>query len=88
MGEVWEAQDTILRRPVAVQVISVLAGGGSRADEARARFLREARITAALHTFGLAAGERLWKASLNAAWARETRFTVIGGTVLALTQVW
>ncbi|MER7789763.1 serine/threonine-protein kinase [Streptomyces sp. NPDC097640] len=48
MGEVWEAQDTSLRRPVAVKVISVLAGGGSRADEARARFLREARITAAL----------------------------------------
>ncbi|MFJ9584065.1 protein kinase domain-containing protein [Streptomyces acidicola] len=48
MGEVWEAQDASLRRPVAVKVISVLAGGGSRADEARARFLREARITAAL----------------------------------------
>ncbi|WP_159037163.1 protein kinase domain-containing protein [Streptomyces specialis] len=48
MGEVWEARDEGLRRPVAVKVISVLAGGGSRADEARARFLREARITAAL----------------------------------------
>ncbi|MFF3559418.1 protein kinase [Streptomyces sp. NPDC002574] len=48
MGEVWEGHDTSLRRPVAVKVISVLAGGGSRADEARARFLREARITAAL----------------------------------------
>ncbi|MEU5640872.1 protein kinase domain-containing protein [Streptomyces milbemycinicus] len=48
MGEVWEAQDIRLRRPVAVKVISILAGGGSRADEARARFLREARITAAL----------------------------------------
>ncbi|MEU6340785.1 serine/threonine-protein kinase [Streptomyces sp. NPDC046977] len=48
MGEVWEARDVSLRRPVAVKVISVLAGGGSRADEARARFLREARITAAL----------------------------------------
>ncbi|WP_331754508.1 MULTISPECIES: protein kinase domain-containing protein [unclassified Streptomyces] len=48
MGEVWEAHDASLRRPVAVKVISVLAGGGSRADEARARFLREARITAAL----------------------------------------
>ncbi|WP_372348196.1 PQQ-binding-like beta-propeller repeat protein [Streptomyces sp. KL116D] len=48
MGEVWEAQDASLLRPVAVKVISVLAGGGSRADEARARFLREARITAAL----------------------------------------
>ncbi|MDX3077040.1 protein kinase domain-containing protein [Streptomyces sp. MI02-7b] len=48
MGEVWEGHDATLRRPVAVKVISVLAGGGSRADEARARFLREARITAAL----------------------------------------
>ncbi|MEV0636956.1 PQQ-binding-like beta-propeller repeat protein [Streptomyces sp. NPDC050619] len=48
MGEVWEAQDASLRRPVAVKMISVLAGGGSRAEEARARFLREARITAAL----------------------------------------
>ena len=48
MGEVWEARDDSLRRPVAVKVISALAGGGSRADEARARFLREARITAAL----------------------------------------
>ncbi|MDT0344499.1 protein kinase domain-containing protein [Streptomyces litchfieldiae] len=48
MGEVWEAHDESLRRPVAVKVISALAGGGSRADEARARFLREARITAVL----------------------------------------
>ncbi|MEU8702841.1 protein kinase [Streptomyces sp. NPDC048680] len=47
-GGMGEAQDASLRRPVAVKVISVLAGGGSRADEARARFLREARITAAL----------------------------------------
>ncbi len=48
MGEVWEAQDETLGRPVAVKVISLLAGGGSRGDEARARFLREARITAQL----------------------------------------
>ncbi|WP_159001429.1 serine/threonine-protein kinase, partial [Streptomyces sp. SBT349] len=48
MGEVWEARDESLLRPVAVKVISVLAGGGSRSGEARARFLREARITAAL----------------------------------------
>ncbi|WP_073733823.1 protein kinase domain-containing protein [Streptomyces sp. CB02488] len=48
MGEVWEARDEVLGRAVAVKVISVLGGGGSTADEARARFLREARITAAL----------------------------------------
>lgn len=48
MGEVWEAQDETLDRRVAVKVISLLAGGGSRGGEARARFLREARITARL----------------------------------------
>ncbi|WP_345676418.1 WD40 repeat domain-containing serine/threonine protein kinase [Yinghuangia aomiensis] len=48
MGQVWEAQDETLDRPVAVKVVSLLAGGGSRGDEARARFLREARITAKL----------------------------------------
>ncbi|MFF3256732.1 PQQ-binding-like beta-propeller repeat protein [Actinacidiphila glaucinigra] len=41
--------------------------------------------TAALHTFDVATGKPLWKVSLNAAWAREARFTVVGGTVLALT---
>ncbi|MEU3191364.1 hypothetical protein ABZ686_12140 [Streptomyces sp. NPDC006992] len=48
MGEVWEARDETLDRPVAVKVISLLADGGSRGGEARARFLREARITARL----------------------------------------
>ncbi|WP_133305599.1 protein kinase [Streptomyces sp. AcE210] len=48
MGEVWEAQDETLGRPVAVKLISRLAGGGSRGNEERARFLREARITAQL----------------------------------------
>ncbi|SEG82393.1 Serine/threonine protein kinase [Actinacidiphila yanglinensis] len=48
MGQVWEAEDETLSRNVAVKVISLLAGGGSRGDEARTRFLREARITAQL----------------------------------------
>jgi serine/threonine-protein kinase len=48
MGQVWEAQDESLGRRVAVKVISLLAGGGSLGTEARARFLREARITARL----------------------------------------
>ncbi|WP_419999562.1 serine/threonine-protein kinase [Streptomyces boninensis] len=48
MGQVWEGQDESLGRPVAVKVISLLAGGGNRGDEMRARFLREARITARL----------------------------------------
>lgn len=65
MGQVWEARDETLERLVAVKVIALLAGGGSRGDEARARFLREARITAALqhpnivtvHDLGEAEGE-------------------------------
>ncbi|MFE5239501.1 MULTISPECIES: serine/threonine-protein kinase [unclassified Streptomyces] len=48
MGQVWEARDESLGRPVAVKVISLLAGGGSQGTEARARFLREAQITARL----------------------------------------
>ncbi|MFI6056132.1 protein kinase [Streptomyces violascens] len=48
MGQVWEAQDEVLGRPVAIKVVSLLAGGGSHGDEARARFLREAQITARL----------------------------------------
>ncbi|MFD8084468.1 serine/threonine-protein kinase [Kitasatospora sp. NPDC059722] len=48
MGQVWEALDETLGRSVAVKVISLLAGDGSRGGEARARFLREARITARL----------------------------------------
>ncbi|WP_228081802.1 serine/threonine-protein kinase [Streptomyces profundus] len=69
MGQAWEAQDETLGRPVAVKVISLLAGGGSRGEEARARFLREAQITARLqhpnivtiHDFGETgtAGDRI-----------------------------
>ncbi|CAL9581738.1 hypothetical protein SUDANB176_05051 [Streptomyces sp. enrichment culture] len=33
MGHVREAQDESLGRPVAVEAISLLAGGGSRGDE-------------------------------------------------------
>ncbi|MGW4159386.1 serine/threonine-protein kinase [Streptomyces sp. NPDC004788] len=53
MGQVWEARDESLDRLVAVKVISLLAGGGSHGDEARARFLREARITARLQHPGI-----------------------------------
>ncbi|WP_224058281.1 serine/threonine-protein kinase [Streptomyces kanamyceticus] len=49
MGQVWEARDETLGRLVAVKLIAMLAGGNNKGDEARARFLREARITAALH---------------------------------------
>ncbi|MFI9771295.1 serine/threonine-protein kinase [Streptomyces sp. NPDC052415] len=48
MGQVWVARDETLGRHVAVKVISQLAGGGSEGTEARARFLREAQITARL----------------------------------------
>ncbi|MGO4752397.1 PQQ-binding-like beta-propeller repeat protein, partial [Streptomyces sp. 2MCAF27] len=59
----------------------VLADG--RCHVAAGHYYKE---TAALHTFDLATGKRLWKTSLNAAWSRETRFTVVGGTLLALTR--
>ncbi|WP_344893805.1 serine/threonine-protein kinase [Nonomuraea antimicrobica] len=48
MGQVWEARDETLGRSVAVKLISMLAGGGNHGDDARTRFLREARITAQL----------------------------------------
>ncbi|MEU1371109.1 serine/threonine-protein kinase [Streptomyces sp. NPDC005803] len=48
MGQVWEAEDELLGRYVAIKLISLLAGGGSQGTQARARFLREAQITARL----------------------------------------
>ncbi|MFC8083786.1 protein kinase [Streptomyces sp. NPDC057340] len=48
MGQVWQARDEKLDRFVAVKLISLLAGGGSHTVDARARFLREARLTARL----------------------------------------
>ncbi|GAA4947701.1 hypothetical protein GCM10023205_04580 [Yinghuangia aomiensis] len=53
MGEVWEAQDETLGRSVAVKLVSKLAGGGHRGVQARARFLREARLTARLQHPGI-----------------------------------
>ncbi|MFD9823993.1 protein kinase family protein [Streptomyces violascens] len=43
-----EAQNELLGRRDAVKMISLVAGGGSHGAEARARFLREASITARL----------------------------------------
>ncbi|MFR9793656.1 serine/threonine-protein kinase [Streptomyces sp. MB22_4] len=53
MGEVWEAYDRALRRPVAVKLISALAGRNAGAGEVRDRFLREARFTARLQHPGI-----------------------------------
>ena len=46
MGEVWKAEDTTLGRPVALKF---LAAHLLNDDEAKQRFLREARAAAALH---------------------------------------
>jgi serine/threonine-protein kinase len=62
MGQVWEARDESLDRRVAVKVISRLAGGGQHSTEARARFLREARLTARLRHPGIAAVHDLGEA--------------------------
>ena len=55
MGVVWKAEDTTLRRPVAIKFLTERPFGG---DVLRARFLREARLAAAL-----AAGGRIVDAS-------------------------
>jgi serine/threonine-protein kinase len=64
MGEVWRAEHRTLERPVAIKLIRPerLAGRGRSAQEALARFEREAKATAALrsphtvavHDFGAA----------------------------------
>lgn len=46
MGVTFHAIDTALQRPVALKIIN--AGLAERSDEARARFIREARVAAAL----------------------------------------
>ncbi|MCF2527009.1 serine/threonine-protein kinase [Yinghuangia soli] len=53
MGQVWKARDESLDRAVAVKVIALLAGRGSHGSEARARFQREARLTARLQHPGI-----------------------------------
>ena len=52
MGEVWEAADTRLDRPVAVKVLKPELSGD---DEFRRRFRAEARTTASLNHSGIAA---------------------------------
>jgi serine/threonine-protein kinase len=52
MGSVWKAEDTLLRRPVALKVLSDELLGSA---DARRRFLREARAAAALNHPGVAA---------------------------------
>ena len=50
MGVVWQAQDERLHRSVAIkQLLMPLRLGGSEAEEANRRAMREGRITARLH---------------------------------------
>jgi serine/threonine protein kinase len=50
MGVVWQAQDELLHRDVAVKELLLQPGiGADQADEARRRAMREGRITARLH---------------------------------------
>ncbi|MZD06101.1 PQQ-binding-like beta-propeller repeat protein, partial [Streptomyces sp. SID5785] len=44
------------------------------------------RKPAAVHTFDLATGTRLWTHAFRQKWSRDTHFTVVGDTLLALTQ--
>lgn len=45
MSRVYRARDTVLGRPV---VVKILAAGGAGAEEAKARFLQEARATSSI----------------------------------------
>lgn len=53
MGVVFEAQDTLLCRKVAVKVLALGQPGGEPGGEACQRFLREARVLAALDHPGI-----------------------------------
>ncbi|MFJ3277953.1 serine/threonine-protein kinase [Streptomyces halstedii] len=64
MGEVWEAYDRSLRRPVAVKLILALAGANVGACEARDRFFREARLTAQLQHPGIVTVHDLGETSI------------------------
>lgn len=50
MGEVWLARHSLLARPAAVKLIRSIAGDGQAETALRARFRREAEVTARLHS--------------------------------------
>jgi serine/threonine protein kinase len=50
MGEVWLARHSLLARPAAVKLIRSIGGDGRSETALRARFRREAEVTARLHS--------------------------------------